>query len=291
MSGIKDKLSSFGTFCYNSDEGKVLGRGARNWAEIGLFYLVYYTCLAGVFVGFLAIFYQTVDEAQPKLTGTDSLLKGNPGMGFQPMTDVEYTLIRFRKPLLSYKPHKESIMKVLKPYKEADDKGVPCDMNNPPPEGKSCTVDYANLTAECNEENFFGYKDQKPCVLMRLNRIFGWMPQPYTEENVKNSGASEELQAKILANPDMIYIDCVGENPADRDNLGEIRYFPTQGYPHYYYPFTNQKDYMSPLVFVQFPNVTQNIALMVECKALAPNIHYDRTEKEGGVHFELLIDP
>lgn len=48
-------------------------------AEIGFFYLVYYTMLFGFFVGMLAVFYQTVDDNAPKLTGDASLLKANPG--------------------------------------------------------------------------------------------------------------------------------------------------------------------------------------------------------------------
>ena len=80
------------------------------------------------------------------------------------------------------------------------------------------------------------------------------------------------------------------QNPADVDNIGKISYYPQQGYPFYYYPFTNQKGYRSPLVFVKFHNPSKHLALMVECRALAPNIAYDKQEKEGGVHFELLSD-
>ena len=48
-------------------------------AEIGIFYLIYYSCLAAFFISMIAIFYQTVDINKPKLTGDSSLLKGNPG--------------------------------------------------------------------------------------------------------------------------------------------------------------------------------------------------------------------
>lgn len=48
-------------------------------AEIGAFYLVFYTILLGFFVGMLAVFYQTIDGDRPRLTGESSLLKGNPG--------------------------------------------------------------------------------------------------------------------------------------------------------------------------------------------------------------------
>lgn len=52
---------------------------------------------------------------------------------------------------------------------------------------------------------------------------------------------------------DTIWISCEGENPADIEYLGPIRYFPkVQGFPGYYYPFENTEGYLSPLVAVQF---------------------------------------
>ncbi|KAK7462644.1 hypothetical protein BaRGS_00038324 [Batillaria attramentaria] len=292
MAAIKERFDGFRAFVWNSEEKKVLGRDGKSWAEIGAFYLVYYICLAGFFVGMLAVFYQTMDMQRPRLTGDSSLLKGNPGMGFQPMPDVEYTLIRFKKEPKSYTPHVKAIRKILEVYNTTTT-GVDCTPPGfEPAEDEACEVNYSKLTAGCNEDNDFGYglDPPRPCVLLRLNKIFDWMPQEYTEDSM-GSAIEEDVKEKILKDPKMIYIQCVGENPADRDNLGtNITYYPTQGYPHYYYPYRNQKGYLAPLVFVQFNSVVQNVALMVECRALAPNIRYDRQEKEGGVHFELLND-
>lgn len=294
MSGFRERMNSLAVFLWNNEEKTFLGRGGKGWAEIGVFYLIYYSCLAGFFCGMLAVFYQTVDESRPKLTGDSSLLKGNPGMGFQPMPDVEYTLVRFREPSSSYKAHFDSIMKVLKPYKKAHEAktGVDCSTSGDVPEDEACQIDYEALTKSCNEANSFGYglDPPRPCILMRLNKIFDWMPETYSDESVAEF--DEEMQEVIRNAPDMIYIQCIGENPADKDNLGtNITYYPSQGFPHFYYPYRNQKGYLAPVVFVQFNSAVENIAMMVECRALAPNINYDRQEKEGGVHFELLIDP
>ena len=50
-----------------------------------------------------------------------------------------------------------------------------------------------------------------------------------------------------------MWVSCKGENPLDRENIGEIQYFPdNRGFPIYYYPFKNQPEYLSPLVAVQF---------------------------------------
>ncbi|KAK7484749.1 hypothetical protein BaRGS_00024034 [Batillaria attramentaria] len=294
---IGDRLRSFGLFIWNGEEKQFLGRGGRSWAQIGLFYLIYYACLAGFWIGLLSVFYKTLDVTNPKLTGDASLLKGNPGMGFQPMPDVEYTLIRFREDKATYKAHVDSIKKVLKPYIQAAANSTNADCSQPgyePSDDEACAVSMAALLAGCNEDNDFGYAldPPRPCVLLRLNKIFDWMPQEYTEDNIADAGVDEELQQKILMDPKLIYIQCTGENPADVDNIGtNITYYPAQGFPHYYYPFKNQKGYLSPLVFVQFNSVRPNVAMMLECRALAPNINFDRQDKEGGVHFELLVDP
>lgn len=55
-----------------------------------------------------------------------------------------------------------------------------------------------------------------------------------------------ELQRK------QIWVSCQGENPVDRENLGPVEMYPGMGFAGYYYPFRNQKDYLSPLVAVQF---------------------------------------
>nr|KAG5688903.1 hypothetical protein BaRGS_009744 [Batillaria attramentaria] len=265
---VGDRLRSFAVFVWNHDEKKFLGRGARSWAEIGVFYLIYYTCLAGFFTGMGTVFYKTLDAKRPRLTGDSSLLKGNPGMGFQPMPDVEYSLIRFKKSRESYKDHVDSIKKVLKPYIQAAAEGGLADCapyGTEAVEGQACAVNIGNLMSGCNEENDFGYglDPPRPCVLLRLNKIFDWMPREYSEEDLVDSGFDMRLQRQILHNPSQIYIQCVGENPADKDNLGtDITYYPTQGYPHFYYPYRNQDGYLAPLVFVQFNSVKSKVALM-----------------------------
>jgi len=48
-------------------------------AKIGLFYLIFYSCLAGFFAIMLMGFFTTLDDDHPKQTGLFSLIKGNPG--------------------------------------------------------------------------------------------------------------------------------------------------------------------------------------------------------------------
>uniref|UniRef100_A0A0B6YSK9 Sodium/potassium-transporting ATPase subunit beta n=1 Tax=Arion vulgaris TaxID=1028688 RepID=A0A0B6YSK9_9EUPU len=288
---FKQRVDTFCKFMWNSETKELLGRNGRSWAEIGFFYLVFYACLAGFFAATIAGFYQTIDESTPKLQGDSSLLKGNPGMGYEPMPDIETTLIYVTKE--SRHSYVSNIRSVLASYNRSSLVNQNCTGWNTtrPTSSVACKVDFDILTRGCNEGNAYGFLDGKPCILLKLNRIYGWIPEVWTPEVVRTVRAVPDA-IKQQYTSDRIWIDCHGENPADDDNLGlaSVEYFPQQGFPLAYYPYLKQKDYRSPLVFVKFNNVSSHLGLMIECKALAMNIEVDRSEKEGSVHFELLVD-
>ena len=52
----------------------------------------------------------------------------------------------------------------------------------------------------------------------------------------------------------MVWLSCEGENPADRENLGPVKYYPEPGIRKYYFPYRNQPGYLSPLVFAHLEN-------------------------------------
>lgn len=290
---LKQQIDGFCTFLYNSEDGTVMGRGGKSWGQLGFFYLIYYICLSAFFCGTIAVFYQTIDDNKPKLQGDDSLLKGNPGMGFSPLPDIETTLIRVSEKEDSVKTYVNALKTILQPYKEAWEKKNTttddCKLSNNKKartDDTACPVDYSELTKKCNEANDFGFteKPPKPCVLLKLNRIYGWMPQPYAD------GA--ENRPKIMGDhvEGIVPIKCIGENAADNDHMGLVEYYPQAGFPLLYFPYKKQENYMSPLVFARFTNATKHLGLMVECRAFATNIEVDVQEKRGSVHFELLID-
>ncbi|XP_059165239.1 sodium/potassium-transporting ATPase subunit beta-like [Physella acuta] len=291
---FQQKLKSLGLFLWNGETKEFLGRGGRSWVEIGIFYLVFYSCLAGFFIATIAVFYETIDADQPKLQGDSSLLKGNPGLGYQPMPDIQTTLIYSENNVNDSKEYVKSINKVLAEYRQTDLNNVDCSGIDKPrlDEQVACRFNYSALTEQCNEKNGYGMLEGKPCILLKLNKIYGWVPAVWKEEEV-NAVARVPGNVKSAYTPDRIWVDCHGENAPDNDNLGaaeDISYFPEQGFPLAFYPYKNQKDYRSPLVFVKFNTVVHHVGIMVECVALAKNINVDRTEKEGSVHFELLVE-
>ena len=52
----------------------------------------------------------------------------------------------------------------------------------------------------------------------------------------------------------VIWFTCEGENPADIENLGDMVYYPYQGIADYFYPYKNQRGYLSPVVFLHLKN-------------------------------------
>lgn len=38
------------------------------------------------------------------------------------------------------------------------------------------------------------------------------------------------------------------------------------------------------------PHFLAGVLINIECKAWARNIHHDRTDRRGSVHFELMVD-
>ncbi|XP_050389779.1 sodium/potassium-transporting ATPase subunit beta [Patella vulgata] len=288
---FKQKVDGFTTFLWNSDEKKFLGRNARSWAEIGFFYLIFYACLAGFFSSMLVVFYQTIDEHYPKLMGTDSLLKGNPGMGYKPKPNIDSTLIRYlHKEAESYKVFTTELDEYLATYSQQSTNNsnvVECNTTDlRPDETKPCRVDIEALTQNCSSSNGYGFPDGEPCVLLKLNKIFNWIPEKYTD---LPEDMPEDVKADYFTKS-QIWISCEGENPGDSENLGTPVFYPTQGLGLQYFPFQNQKGYLAPVIFVKFVGIKKHLGLMVECKAWAKNIKHNRSLKEGSVHFEILVD-
>ncbi|KAH8409929.1 hypothetical protein KR009_001258 [Drosophila setifemur] len=302
----RPKKKSIKQMVYDSEDNSYFGRSIESWAKIGIFYVAFYGVLGALVAICMWAFFQTLDPRIPKWTLDASLIGTNPGLGFRPLPpvdNVESTLIWYKGTQHeNYKHWTDSLDDFLRVYK------VPgmtpgrgqniynCDYNQPPPKGQVCDVDIQSW-APCTKENNYSYHKSAPCIFLKLNKIYGWIPEYYNNsndlpENMPSSlktyiGEVEKTQAHKL---NTIWVSCEGENPADQENIGAINYLPIRGFPGYFYPYQNSEGYLSPLVAVHFQRPKRGIIINVECKAWARNIIHDRKERIGSVHYELLID-
>lgn len=296
--GFSSKARDFGRSIWNPQKKEFIGRTASSWAKIGLFYLVFYSCLAGFFAVMLVGFFSTLDDTAPTQQNMYSLIKSNPGMGFQPMINIESTLIKFEaNDPNTYKEHIEKIDSILKEYDNVDPDTnlTTCQNGEQAGPGKVCKFNVANISTECNKGNNFGYSNGTPCVLLKVNKVYNWIPETFDCNSNATKNNDEFVKEGLKKLGDRcenfhIGISCEGESDSDSDNLLSIQYFPSGGFSASYYPYMNVKGYKSPLVFVKFAEVKHGALIQVWCKLWAYNIKHHKNDKAGSVHFELLVD-
>ncbi|XP_074595430.1 sodium/potassium-transporting ATPase subunit beta-like [Brevipalpus obovatus] len=321
MNDIKEKSpqksneekTSFATFFWNPRSKEFCGRTATSWGKIILFYTIFYLCLAAFWAIMLLIFKTTIDDKEPKWKLEDSRIGANPGLGFRPRPPadrIESTLIRFRRSKEDTYKHWVSDLKTfIEPYsgnavnftdgKSAGgaDHPIDCEQSQLTSPNQFCEFDIRAIDSECSAARDFGYKEGKPCVLIKLNRIFDWKPEPYKFEDLNDPKLPEELRAamdsvKSKRGPtgEYVFVTCNGQNSLDKEHIGAVDYYPQQGIRTHFFPFRNQDNYRSPFVFVRFSSPTNGMIINVECKAWAKNIRHSALEKEGSVIFELSIE-
>jgi hypothetical protein len=91
-----------------------------------------------------------------------------------------------------------------------------------------------------------------------LFQIFGWLPETYNSTKLPADMPKSLTDYIKTADKDMadrmVWFSCEGENPADRENLGAIDWYPYPGVPDYFFPYRNQAGYLSPGVFAHLKN-------------------------------------
>ncbi len=297
---------AFKYFFWDPEKRLVMGRTGRSWGLISAFYLVYYTCLAAFWALMLYVFLLTIDGDKPKWIGDTGLIGTSPGLGMrpaQPDSSIDSSMIIFNKDERLFTHDipgwslwaKQTSRWLTKSYEYNELK--PCVGGRKHADGSACKFDVRrNLGSVCGQEGVhaYGYKIGQPCVYFKLNRIFGVENQPYNGSEPFPDDMPKGLQDHIMSSKvrdkNQVWLDCQGENPADVEAMGTLRYFPEErGFPSVYFPYMNQDNYESPVVAVQFLNATLGQLLHIECRAWAKNIKYVRMDRIGMVRFELFI--
>lgn len=279
------KLEAVRLFFWDPRTKTCLGRTGDSWLKIIAFYIALYAILAAVWSMFFYMFQQTISDRYPKWQLEESLIGANPGLGFRPQNPpsrVDSALISYR---IGPNGDHEHWIKDLNRYLETNSRRnstfkQDCSPDRAP--DAYCPFDMSGIPPECSAALNYSFDSGKPCILIKVNRIYGWRPQPY-EKRPPNYPKDAQFT------PNAIQITCDGQNDFDKEHIGPIAYHPSYVEAKYY-PFLNQPGYQSPFIMVHFKQPTYNRLIYVECKAWAKNIEHDRVNRRGSISFELFIE-
>ncbi|XP_054915246.1 sodium/potassium-transporting ATPase subunit beta-1b [Poeciliopsis prolifica] len=284
-------------FLWNSEKGELLGRTGGSWLKIALFYVIFYGLLAGVFIGTIQAMMMTLSENKP--TWQDRVAP--PGLTHTPRSDKAEVFFSVRESE-TYLPYVKALREFMKQYDDSvqsnnmlfEDCGeLPADykhrgeLESDMGGTKACRF-HRSLLGPCSglEDNDFGFKDGKPCLIVKLNRIVSFRPRPPSN----NDSIPEEAKPKVQANVIPLY--CSNKREEDADKIGEIKYYGIgEGFPLQYYPYygkRHQPQYLQPLVALQFTNLTRNTELRIECKVFGENLYYNEKDRYQG-RFDIKI--
>ncbi|VDN11292.1 unnamed protein product [Dibothriocephalus latus] len=263
---------------------------AARVCKLCLYFLVLYALLGGFSWGYFNWFmYFQISAEYPKLTGGQSLLQMHPGLSRVPNPNVFTSLIQLRP----YEPLSDAqlidqMLSFLYAYQKKRCAmmkdcvhGTGADVVNT---RRPCAFDL-NAAGPCNLANSYGFTSGSPCIALKMNRIYGWLPEPV------------EFATGVL-------VKCEGETEVDTLNMGTVRYYDmdhfftgqrrpktTNGSFHAaFFPYLNQGCYHQPLVFSEFSGMRRNTLIRVKCYLIAKNIPVSFERNEGSVRFEILVD-
>ncbi|KAK3574410.1 hypothetical protein QTP86_006635 [Hemibagrus guttatus] len=312
MPANKDGDGGWKTFLWNSEKNEFLGRTGSSWFKIIIFYIIFYGCLAGIFIGTIQAMLMTLsnykptyqDRVAPPVCWTKKSVPSpllSSGLSHTPRSDkaeISYNT----QDEDSFRLYVKAMRELLEPYKDDrqldDSKYEDCgdaparyiergDLESEVGVRKACRFKIGWL-GSCSgiEDPNFGFKDGKPCLIVKLNRIVNFRPRP------PKSNSSLPAAAGGLLAQNVIPIYCSSKKEEDVDKIKEIKYFGLgQGYPLQYYPYYGKllhPHYLQPLVGIQFTNITHDMELRVECKVYGENIDYSDKDRYQG-RFDLKI--
>lgn len=216
---VGDGFSNFAKFLFNKETGQVMGRSGESWLKIGVFYLIFYGFLAAFFTAMLTVFLKTLNEpgkGGPKLT---QFLDNKPGLTYKSLGASLAKLAKgdakLNKTELIIK-YAEAIDPIFKSYGKGGCADSPTGMGD-----TECKFN-KSLLGDCATD--FGIDNDKPCVFVKINKVYGWVPQ-------ESGGVGNYLK-----------LDC-----GDKDGVTVT----PAGFHIGSFPFRGQSDFELPVVAVK----------------------------------------
>ncbi|XP_071520064.1 sodium/potassium-transporting ATPase subunit beta-like [Panulirus ornatus] len=170
---------------------------------------------------------------------------------------------------------------------------IDCDDDTFPSSDQVCRFSHLWLGDDCSEASGWGYRTGRPCIHLSVTKVLNWIPEVYQslEELPEDmpQDMKDQIEQIIMINikmPKMLWVSCEGLNPADRENLGPLKYSPWTGFPLQYFPYKDYLAYMSPIVAVQLLKPKRGVAIGMECRMWAKNID----PKTSAITINLMLE-
>eukprot|EP00397_Hematodinium_sp_SG-2012_P068669 GEMP01112834.1.p1 GENE.GEMP01112834.1~~GEMP01112834.1.p1 ORF type:complete len:191 (+),score=3.57 GEMP01112834.1:1-573(+) len=129
-----------------------------------------------------------------------------------------------------------------------------------------CDFNLGMTKTNCTEEDNWGYNTNSPCILLKLNKMIDWIPEPMRNVNSLPQGLQDYINN--LSDTDAlsknVWVWCESEG-VEIDQ-------PAPGIPYYFYPYSNQLGYLAPFVMVRLRDLPREEEVRVTCRAWAANI-------------------
>lgn len=275
---LHQKIDDLKTYLWNAETKEFMGRSGKSWSLILLFYAALYAFLAAMFGGCVFCLMWSISPYHP--TYNDRVMP--PGMTMAPHLeghDIHFNASERR----SWKKYARSMDEHLRPYNDAaqDRKNIRCaqdgkyfmqDDLREDEERKACQFKRSWL-GECSgmQDPHYGYSQGRPCILLRMNRILGYLP---------GEGKPINVTCEVKKGPP--------------EALGQLQFFPKSIFDLKYYPYYGKLrhvNYSSPVVAVRFATIQYDTPLQIQCKLNGKGIVNDSPTDRylGSVTFSLVV--
>uniref|UniRef100_A0A8D3EDL7 Sodium/potassium-transporting ATPase subunit beta n=1 Tax=Scophthalmus maximus TaxID=52904 RepID=A0A8D3EDL7_SCOMX len=275
---LHQKIDDVKTYLWNAETNEFMGRSGKSWSLILLFYAALYLFLAAMFGGCMFCLMWSISPYHPTLN--DRVMP--PGLSLAWHCCGKDLFMPFLSHSPSLPPCPLSPGSSFAAYNDGtqEKRNIRCTQDRyfmqddleESAERKACQFKRSWL-GDCSgmQDPHYGYSQGRPCVLLRMNRILGYLPGQGKPVNVT-----------------------CGVKKGPPEAVGELQFFPKSIFDLKYYPYYGKQrhvNYSSPVVAVRFAGVQYDTHIQVQCKLNGEGIiNNSPTDRyQGSVTFSLEV--